>query len=364
MRIKTLFLKNFRNYEDEKVTFYDGLNVLYGKNAQGKTNCAEGVFYLCTGTSPRARRDKQLIRHGFEEGEISAIAEGRYGEITISAKIREGSREIKINGNKITRNADLLGNIYSVFFSPQELRLIQDGPDERRRFLNISISQLSKQYYVSLSRYNKILEQRNNLLKNRDLDLVFDTLPVWDEQLCGYAAVLAFKRAEFVSMLAPIAAEIHLDLTGGAEELKISPDKKYKGTEEELKASLYRELSNNYERDIRLGFTASGPHRDDLNIEINGNDAKTFASQGQTRTAALSVKLAEVEIFKKMSGESPILILDDVMSELDLPRRKKLVARTEGLQTILTCTHAERVLYGRTVGKFMVENGKIRKGKN
>lgn len=360
MRIKNLTLKNFRNYIDEKVEFADGLNVIFGKNAQGKTNCAEAVFYLCTGISPRSRRDKQLIRRGEECAEISAEAEGRYGKMTISAKISESGREFKLNGNKITRNADILGNLFSVFFSPHELRLIQDGPDERRRFLNVSISQLSRPYYTSLSRYNKILEQRNNLLKNRDLDAVYDSLPVWDEQLCKYAAVVARKRAEYVEMLAPLAKEAHFNLTDGAEELKIAPEKNYKGSEAELEKRLYAELSNNYDRDIRLGFTASGPHRDDIDIEINGADAKTYASQGQTRTAALSIKLAEVEIFRTLSGEYPVLILDDVMSELDLPRRKKLIERTSGLQTILTCTHAERVLYGRETRKIRIEDGKVK----
>ncbi len=360
MRIKNLKLKNFRNYEDESVDFSAGLNVLFGRNAQGKTNCAEAVFYLCTGTSPRCRRDKQLIRHGAAAAEISALAEGLYGEVEISARITEGGREVRINGNKITRNADILGNIFSVFFSPHELRLIQDGPDERRRFLNVSISQLSRPYYVALMRYNKILEQRNNLLKNRDLGMVYETLPVWDEQLCKYAAVIAFKRAEYADMLSPVAQGIHAELTDGAEKLEISPEKKYKGDEKQLATRLFDELSANYDRDIRLGFTASGPHRDDLDIVIDGTDAKTFASQGQTRTAALSIKLAEVEIFKKLSGEYPVLILDDVMSELDLPRRKKLAARTSGLQTILTCTHAERVLYGREVNKIRIEGGKIK----
>ncbi|MDE6868277.1 MAG: DNA replication/repair protein RecF, partial [Clostridia bacterium] len=350
----------FRNYENESITFGEGLNVLFGKNAQGKTNCAEDLFYLCTGTSPRCRREKQLIRHGCDCAEISAVAEGMYGEIEISAKITESGREVKLNGNKITRNADILGNIYSVFFSPHELRLIQDGPDERRRFLNVSISQLSRPYFVALSRYNKILEQRNNLLKNRDLSLVYETLPVWDEQLCKYAAVIASKRAEFVEMLSPVAAEIHSYLTDGAERLEVKPEKKYKGDEKQLSERLFAELSANYDRDIRLGFTASGPHRDDLDIIIDGTDAKNFASQGQTRTAALAIKLAEVEIFKKLSGEYPVLVLDDVMSELDLPRRKKLVGRTQGLQTVLTCTHAERVLYGKETHKIKVEGGKIK----
>lgn len=360
MRIKNLNLKNFRNYADECVEFKEGLNVLFGRNAQGKTNCAEAVFYLCTGVSPRNKRDKQLIKHGESRAEISLTAEGRYGNIELCAEISENGREFRLNGNKITRAADVLGNLFAVFFSPHELRLIQDGPDERRRFLNVSICQLSRPYYVALSRYNNVLEQRNNLLKLRDLDAVYDSLPVWDAQLCKYAATVARKRADYIEMLAPLAAAAHSFLTDG-EELKISPEKKYKGSEAELEKRLFDELSNNYDRDIRLGYTASGPHRDDLDIEINGVDAKNFASQGQTRTAALSIKLAEVEIFKQLSGEYPVLILDDVMSELDLPRRKKLIERTAGLQTILTCTHAERVLYGKEANKIKIENGAVKR---
>lgn len=361
MRIKNLNLKNFRNYADETVELCDGLNVIFGRNAQGKTNCAEAVFYLCTGVSPRAKRDKQLIRIGEERAELSASAEGRYGQIDIRTVITDSGREFYLNGNRITRNADILGNLFSVFFSPHELRLIQDGPDERRRFMNVSISQLSRPYYVALCRYNNVLEQRNNLLKMRDLDAVYDSLPVWDAQLCKYAAIIASKRTDYLNKLAPIAAEAHDFLTDGAEQLKISPEKKYKGEEAELEKRLFDELSNSYERDIRLGYTASGPHRDDIDIEINGIDAKNFASQGQTRTAALSIKLAEVEIFKEISGEYPVLILDDVMSELDLPRRKKLIGRTAGLQTILTCTHAERVLYGKEANKIRIEGGTVKR---
>lgn len=361
MRIKNLILKNFRNYSDERIDFAEGLNVLFGRNAQGKTNCAEAVYYLCTGTSPRSRRDRQLIKRGEQFAEISVLAEGRYGDMEIYAKITENGRELRINGNKITRNADILGNLYSVFFSPYELRLIQDGPDERRRFLNVSISQLSRTYYVALSRYNKILEQRNNLLKDKDVDMVYASLPVWDEQLCKYAAVVAYKRTEFVEKLAPVAREIHSYLTDGAERLDIFPEKKYRGGEKDIEKRLYDDLSSNYSRDLRLGFTATGPHRDDIGIEIDGVDAKTYASQGQTRTAALSIKLAEVQIFTELSGEPPVLVLDDVMSELDLPRRKKLVGRTSGLQTILTCTHAERVLYGREAKKIRIESGKVKK---
>ena len=256
-----------------------------------------------------------------------------------------------------------MGHINSVFFSPGELRLIQDGPDERRRFMNMSISQTSPAYYTALLRYNKILDQRNTLLKNRDAELILDTLPVWDEQLCKYAAVIIKKRAEFLKKLAPYAKELHAFLTDGAEELEISPDRKYEGEEDEIAEKLKKQLSRNYEKDLRLGFTTVGPHRDDVDFFISGKDAKAYASQGQTRTAALSVKLSEVEIFRELSGEYPVLILDDVMSELDLPRRKKLLKRISAVQTILTCTHAERVLYGTECKKIRIENGKIKREK-
>ncbi|HIR22859.1 MAG TPA: DNA replication/repair protein RecF [Candidatus Scatosoma pullicola] len=363
MQIKNLSLQNFRNYENETFAFDGGLNILFGKNAQGKTNCAEAVFYLCTGTSLRIRHDRQLIRIGAPCAKIAADAETRYGKVRIEADIYEDRREIRINGARISRSADLMGHINSVFFSPGELRLIQDGPDERRRFMNMSISQTSPAYYTALLRYNKILDQRNALLKNRDVDLILDTLPVWDEQLCRYASIIIKKRTEFLEKLAPYAKELHAFLTDGAEELVISPDKKYGGGEGEIAAEMLKRLGRNYEKDIRLGFTTVGPHRDDIDFFISGKDAKAYASQGQTRTAALAVKLSEVEIFRELSGEYPVLILDDVMSELDLPRRKKLLKRISSVQTILTCTHAERVLYGAECKKIRIENGRIKREK-
>jgi DNA replication and repair protein RecF len=359
MQIKKLTLDNFRNYEHEEFVFLPNLNVLFGRNAQGKTNCAEAIFYLCTGSSLRIKHEKQLIRTGAEYAHIAAVTENSYGEVKIEATIGENMREIKINGNKITKNADILGQVNSIFFSPGELRLIQDGPDERRRFLNLSISQLSKGYYTALLRYNKILEQRNTLLKNRDVSLVMETLPVWDVQLCRYAAKIAQARKEYVAELSPLASEVHSYLTDGAEALSVCMDRAYGETEEETEKKLLSEMAASYERDIRLGFTGTGPHRDDLKIVIGDKDARGYASQGQARTAALSLKLAELEIFKKRAGEYPILILDDVMSELDLPRRKKLVGKLQGVQTIITCTHAERVLYGKDCNKIKIAGGKI-----
>ena len=360
MQIKKLFLQNFRNYGNEQFSFSEGLNVLFGKNAQGKTNCAEAVFYLCTGASLRIRHDKQLIKMGAESAYIRAEAENRYGNVTIEANIYENKREIRVNGSKISKNADLMGHLGSVFFSPGELRLIQDGPDERRRFMNISISQNSPSYYTALLRYNKILDQRNALLKNPDINLVLDTLPVWDEQLCQYAATIVKKRAEFLQKLTPYAKDVHSYLTDNAETLEVTMDKRYEGDEEQISKTLLKRLSASYEKDLRLGFTTVGPHRDDLTVLIAGADAKAYASQGQTRTAALSLKLAEVQIFKDVAGEYPILVLDDVMSELDLPRRKKLLKRIGGMQTVLTCTHAERVLYGADCNKIRIENGRVK----
>lgn len=359
MIIKNLTLQNFRNYERETFCFSEGINVLYGKNAQGKTNCAEAVFYLCTGASLRIRHDKQLIKIGAPCAQLFAETESKYGKVTLEAELYENRRELRVNGNKVARAVDFLGNMKSVFFSPGELRIVQDGPDERRRFLNLSISQTSKPYASALLRFNRILEQRNNLLKNKDASLILETLPVWDEQLARYAAAIVKKRREYLVRLAPLAAEAHAFLTDGKESLSLGFDGEYSGGEEEIAKRLKRELEGAYERDIRLGFTTVGPHRDDIKIEIGGCDARGYASQGQTRTAALSMKLAELEIFKELTGETPILILDDVLSELDLARRKKLLSRTEGMQCILTCTHAERLLGGREIKKFKLREGKI-----
>ncbi len=358
MFIKKLTLHDFRNYEDETFRFTEGLNVLTGKNAQGKTNCAEAVFYLCTGASLRIRHDRQLIRRGESCAHISAELESRFGSVSLGAAIFENRRELTVNGNRVFRAVDFIGNMNSVFFSPGELRLIQDGPDERRRFLNLSISQTSREYGTALLRYQKILDQRNNLLKEHDERLILDTLPVWDEQLAGYAARIVRRRREFLSLLSPLAAEAHAFLTDGAETLSVGSDDRTE-TAEEIEKRILHELSLARERDIRLGFTSVGPHRDDVRILIDGQDARGFSSQGQARTAALSLKLAETEIFRTLAGEPPILILDDVMSELDLPRRKKLLSRIDGLQCILTCTHAERVLYGAEANKIAIRGGKI-----
>lgn len=359
MVIENLTLHNFRNYEEERFTFEEGLNVLTGRNAQGKTNCAEAVFYLCTGASLRIRHDRQLIRRGAPSAHITARVRTRFGVVQLEAAIFENKRELFVNGNKVTRAADFVGNMNSVFFSPGELRLIQDGPDERRRFLNLSISQTSREYCTALTRYQRILDQRNNLLKEHDPSLVSETLPVWDEQLALYAARIVRHRRRYLARLSPLARDAHAFLTDDAEELSLEMDGTYPENEDEIAAKLLRQFASSRERDMRLGFTSVGPHRDDIRISINGADARGYSSQGQARTAALSMKLAETQIFRELAGEAPVLILDDVMSELDLPRRKKLLERVRDIQCILTCTHAERVLYGAECNKIRIREGKI-----
>lgn len=363
MRIKNLSLKNFRNYSEQTFSFDPELNVLTGANAQGKTNAAEAVFFLCTGYSPRASRDKLVVKNGEETAEIIGSAVSRYGDVSVKIVFsKNDKKKIYINGQEISRIGELMGNINSVFFNPSELKLVQDSPEDRRRFMNISLSQMSKNYFYSLQKYNKILLQRNNLLKDRDIYVIKDTLPVWDEQLSVAAATIIKQRNAFISEISPIAREKHAFLSGGKEILEMRSESGFSGEKEEIAEKFLIELKNSFERDLKLGYTSCGPHRDDIKFTLNGEDARIFGSQGQQRTVALSLKLAETEIFKKRFDEYPILILDDVLSELDGDRRKKLVAATDGIQTIFTATGVSYATFrGRNYAHFVIENGAVKK---
>lgn len=363
MYLKTLTVKNFRNYEDETFSFSNGVNILVGQNAQGKTNAVEAVFLLCTGYSPKSAKHKELIRQGCEKAEIFAEGETDVGKVTVFAEFYlSGEKVVKINGAKINKMADIFGNINSVFFNPAELKLVQESPEDRRRFMNISLSQISKKYFTALVKYNKILEQRNNLLKNPDKNMIFDTLPVWDLSLAKEAGVIYEKRNELIEKLRPFAKEISEFLTDKKETLDISLEHTLKGTAQEIADLAYINLRENVERDLKLGFTTFGPHRQDIKLVLNGMDVKHYGSQGQQRTVALALKLAEAEIFKKETGEYPVLILDDVFSELDKTRQKLLVKMASKMQTILTATHyAPAQFKDFSVNKITVENGKIKR---
>lgn len=365
MFIKSLTLKNFRSYSDESIEFSNGINILTGANAQGKTNAAEAIFFLCTGYSPRANRDKLVIKNGEEFAEISAVASSNYGDVTVKIGFNKSeNKNIFVNGVKVSKIGELLGNMNSVFFNPSELKLVQESPEDRRRFMNISLSQMSKPYFYALGRYNKILLQRNNLLKNSDYYLIKDTLPVWDKQLSSTAAKIIKSRNEFLKEISPLAAEKHAFLTDGKEVLKMKSESGYSGNEEEIADALYNDLNDNIERDIRLGYTSIGPHRDDIKFTLNGDDVRIYGSQGQQRTVALALKLAETETFFSRFGEYPILILDDVLSELDKKRQKKLVSAVEHLQTIFTATGLDRRIFsGKEFNHLIVDKSKVKKGK-
>lgn len=365
MQISTLKLKNFRNYENQELTFSSGLNILTGFNAQGKTNALEAIFFLCTGYSPRANKDRLVIKNGETEAEISAKATSIYGDVSVRIIFdKNDKKRIFINEIEVLRIGELLGNIHSVFFNPSELKLVQETPEDRRRFMNISLSQMSKNYFYALQRYNKILAQRNNLLKDPDLEMVKETIPIWDEELTKYASKIIFERNKFILTLSPKAQEKHAFLSGDLENLVINTESGYSGTEEEIKNALKKDLKSALMKDLKLGFTTVGPHRDDLKFTLNGIDLKAYGSQGQQRTTALSLKLAEAEIFKERFNEYPILLLDDVLSELDKKRQKRLIEATKNIQTIFTATGVDySVFKGMTYQKATIENGKVKKVK-
>ena len=362
MKIKSLKLKNFRNYSDETFNFSDGVNVLSGDNAQGKTNAAEAIFFLCTGYSPRASRDKLVVKFGESSGEITGIAESVYGEVSVRIVFSQSdNKRIFVNGIEVLRISELLGNIHSVFFNPSELKLVQESPEDRRRFMNISLSQMSKSYFRALQNYNKILAQRNNLLKDKDIGLIRETLPVWDAQICKHAAVIIKARNAFLTEISPIAQEKHAFLSGNREELSIKTESGYYGEEDEIAYALREDLKTGLERDLRLGFTGIGPHRDDIKFTLNGEDARVFGSQGQQRTIALSLKLAEAETFKSRFGEYPVLILDDVLSELDKKRQRQLVDAVSKMQTIFTATGISKPIFkGVPFNHITIKEGNVK----
>ena len=366
MKIKSLNLKNFRNYSDQTFYFGDGVNVLSGENAQGKTNAAEAIFFLCTGYSPRANRDKLVVKFGEETGEITGVADSLYGEVSVRIIFSQtDNKRMFVNGIEVLRISELLGNIHSVFFNPSELKLVQESPEDRRRFMNISLSQMSKTYFRALQNYNKILAQRNNLLKDKDVSLIRETLPVWDAQLCKQAAVIIKARNNFLTEISPIAQEKHAFLSDGRENLALKTESGYYGEEDEIAYALSEDLKTGFERDLRLGFTGIGPHRDDIKFTLNGEDARIFGSQGQQRTIALSLKLAEAETFKTRFGEYPVMILDDVLSELDRKRQKKLIDAVSKMQTIFTATGIPRSIFnGEPYKHIVIKDGAVKQVKD
>ena len=357
MVIKSIELADYRNYEALTMQFDKGTNILYGDNAQGKTNILEAIFVAATTKSHRGSKDREIVHFDKEEAHIRTYLEKEGVETRVDMHLRKSkSKGIAIDGQKIKKAADLLGLCNVVFFSPEDLGIIKNGPSERRRFVDMELCQLDSFYLYNLNHYNKIINQRNKLLKdmymNPDLK---ETLNIWDMQLVSFGSKVIERRRLFVDQLNEIIYEIHKKLSGGKEELliKYDPDVEIDEFEKKLKFS--------QDRDIKAKMTSVGPHRDDFSFLVGDIDIRKYGSQGQQRTAALSLKLSEIELVKKIAKDTPVLLLDDVLSELDSNRQNYLLNSIGGIQTIITCTGLEEFVNNRfEINKvFQVHEGSV-----
>ena len=357
MIIKSLELADFRNYDFLHIDFDRGTNILYGDNAQGKTNILEAIYLSAITKSHKGSKDRDIVNFDKEEAHIRTYLEKDGIDTRIDMHLRKNkSKGIAIDGQKIKKAAELIGLLNVVFFSPEDLSIIKNGPAERRRFVDMELCQLDQFYLYNLNHYNKIVNQRNKLLK----DMYFnpslrDTLNIWDSQLISFGSKIIERRQLFIEQLNEIILEIHRKLSGGKEDLviKYEPDTSIEDYE--------KTLSSNQDRDIKLKQTTTGPHRDDFCFSTDNIDIRKFGSQGQQRTAALSLKLSEIELVKKLTKDNPVLLLDDVLSELDSNRQNYLLSTIGDIQTIITCTGLDEFVNNRfEIDKvFHIENGMI-----
>ncbi|HIY03407.1 MAG TPA: DNA replication/repair protein RecF [Candidatus Anaerotignum merdipullorum] len=357
MHIKEISLQGFRNLEPLRLMPSGGVNLFYGNNAQGKTNFLESIYFCALGRSLRGKNEQQLIAFGAEESHIrlEVMRENRSDRIDVHLK-REEKKGIAVNGIPVKKMGELFGTLYAVIFSPEDLSLVKGGPAERRRFLDMELCQISHVYYYDLQQYYRVLKQRNNLLKDiRQKPDLADTLFVWDEQLAERGERMIAARSAFLARLDAIAAQKQEILTGGKDCLKTEYKPNCEG------GSLRERLRRSLDRDLQLGSTQVGPHKDDILFLVNDRDVKQFGSQGQQRTTALSARLAEIVLIREETGEHPVLLLDDVLSELDETRQRYLMESIDGLQAFLTCTGIEDAVkrYLHRENLFLVQNGRI-----
>lgn len=343
MYIKSLDLKDYRNYSDLSIDFHNGVNILYGDNAQGKTNILEAIYLCSTTKSHKGSKDKEIIKLDKDESHIRMILERNHVSHKIDMHLKKNKpKGVAIDGIPIKKSSELFGIVNVVFFSPEDLNIIKNGPSERRRFIDLELCQLDKVYFYNLSNYNKIVSQRNNLLKQISFNKkLLDTLSIWDMQLVEYGIEVIKRRNSFIQQLNEIVYEIHSKLSGGKEELVIQYESNVSIEE------FSNKLKNSLERDLALKITNVGPHRDDISFLNKSVDIKKFGSQGQQRTAALSLKLAEIGLVKQITNDKPILLLDDVLSELDRKRQNYLLNSIYDIQTIITCTGLEEFISNR-----------------
>ena len=366
MHIKKIQMKNFRNYRDLSLDFDQGVHVFFGCNAQGKTNLLEAIFLSVLGKSFRAGNDDELINWDTNESSLCVDFQNNVAEHSLTFRLkREGTRENILNGQNVKKK-DIIGFLNAVFFSPEDLWLIKGSPSVRRRFIDFEISQINPGYYQALIQYNRVLYQRNHLLKQVSEGFSKRTMiDVWDESIIILAEKLVTERIATIRQLSDIAYNVHKKITDGAEDF--SAHYFIFGKAEETKWNYkqwYGEtLKLSRDKDIRRGSTEIGPHKDDLYFMINSYDVKTFASQGQQRTSVLSLKLAEIELIRQRIGEYPILLLDDVMSELDEKRRVNLIEEIDGkIQTFITGTDKVNEMRGLHPTYYSVDSGLVCRG--
>lgn len=343
MYVNSLEVGDFRNYEYAKIDFHEKINIFYGDNAQGKTNLLEALYVCSMTRSHKGSKDKELIRIGKDEAHIKVYLEKRGISHRIDVHLRKGKgKGIAIDGIPVKRSIEVLGLFHVIFFSPEDLGIIKNGPSERRRFINMELCQLDAVYLHDLGEYNRVLEQRNKLLKQ----IIFvpslkDTLDVWDMKLLEYGEKIIQRRTKFIEELSELVVKVNERLTGGKEQVTLlyESDVSAEDFEKRLRASR--------EKDLKISSTSVGPHRDDICFLEKDTDLRKFGSQGQQRTLALSLKLAEIELVKEKIKDTPVLLLDDVLSELDRNRQNYLLENLDEVQTIITCTGIEEFVNSR-----------------
>lgn len=359
MFIKRLQMLNYRNYNVLDINLGPHVNVFMGDNAQGKTNILEGIYYCAFARSHRTSKDRELINWNSDNALLSVMVGRERLDKRIDISIlKDGKKAIQINKIKIKKIGELFGNFNVVMFSPEDLKIIKDSPGVRRKFIDMELCQLNPKYYYNLVQYNKVLNERNSILRNRNINK--DILDVYDMQLVEFGYNIIIDRLEYIQKLNKYSAKIHSEITSGKEKIEFKYTSTIKDLEN-IKENFYSLLEKNRVRDCERGITSVGPHRDDFTVLINDIDTKSYGSQGQQRTAVLTIKFSSLKIIKELTGEHPVLLLDDVLSELDFSRKRYILSTIGDIQTIITCTGIED-LYEYLDDKskvFKVKDGEI-----
>ena len=366
MKINKLQLQGFRNYENVALSFHEGCNVIYGENAQGKTNLLEAIVYLACGKSPRAHSDRELIGFDRDTAKLTGAIVSRDREFKTEIVLQRGRRrKMSVNGVTAKSSAELSDVLHTVFFSPEDLYLIREGAAARRRFMDISLCQLRPRYAEALAEFNRLYEHKTRILRDSEENPgLLPMLPDFNERLCAVGAVLIGYRARFCQALAEHARLAHFECSGGREELELHYQTVKTVTDpfapqQEIAEQLREHQSAHYHAEIASRLCLSGPHKDDIEVLVNGRNARQFCSQGQVRTAALALKLAEREIHKNAVGEYPVMLLDDVLSELDVRRQEYVLNRIAGGQIFITCCENDRLGTMLSGKVFHIRDGEV-----